>query len=307
MRNETLFFIPHFAFIICLMRRFKAPTTSSGTRTLYAVILVIISIAVIIAGRNVLEPATSPILIALSPFQSQFANLYNAISNAINTPTDLASIQARNNELEKQVADLTTENIRLSESEARLKIVSALLDYARTSPERKYVTADVVGRDESRFLRYVLLNKGARDGLNRDMPVVTDKGLVELVTETTVNASKVVLITDLSSAVNVRLQNSRAEGVVLGQQSGELRLNYISVEVDMKQGERVVTSGLGGQFPQGLLIGTVASVRKRTFDVFQEADVKSAVDFNRLETVLVIINYEKPDIQPLIGTPIPPP
>ncbi len=289
------------------MRRFRVPTTSSGSRIFYAVILVAISIAVIIAGRNVLEPVSGTVLIAFSPLQAGFANLYNSISNAINTPADLASVQARNVELEKQIADLTTENIRLSESDAKLKIVSALLDYARTNPERKYVTADVVGRDESRFLRYVLLNKGARDGINRDMPVVTDKGLVGLVTETTANACKVVLITDLSSAVNVRLQNSRAEGVVIGQQSGELRLNYISVEVDMKQGERVVTSGLGGQFPQGLLIGTVASVRKRTFDVFQEADVKSAVDFNRLETVLVIINYEKPNIQPLLGTPIPPP
>ena len=289
------------------MRRFKAPTTSSGTRILYAVVLVLIGIGAIIVGRNTLEPVSGTVLIALSPLQAGFANLYNSISNAINTPADLASVQARNVELEKQIADLTTENIRLSESESKLKIVSALLDYARTNPERKYVTADVVGRDESRFLRYVLLNKGARDGINRDMPVVTDKGLVGLVTETTINASKVVLITDLSSAVNVRLQNSRAEGIVIGQQSGELRLNYISVEVDMKQGERVVTSGLGGQFPQGLLIGAVASVRKRTFDVFQEADVKSAVDFNRLETVLVIINYEKPNIQPLLGTPVPPP
>lgn len=289
------------------MRRFRAPTTSSGSRILYAVVLVLIGIGAIIAGRNTLEPVTGTVLIALSPLQAGFANLYNSISNAINTPADLASVQARNSELEKQIADLTTENIRLSESESKLKIISALLDYARTNPERKYVTADVVGRDESRFLRYVLLNKGARDGINRDMPVVTDKGLVGLVTETTINASKVVLITDLSSAVNVRLQNSRAEGIVIGQQSGELRLNYISVEVDMKQGERVVTSGLGGQFPQGLLIGTVASVRKRTFDVFQEADVKSAVDFNRLETVLVITNYEKPNIQPLLGTPIPPP
>jgi len=289
------------------MRRFRVPTTSSGSRIFYAVVLVAISIAVIIAGRNVLEPVSGTVLIVFSPLQTGFTNLYNSISNVINTPADLASVQARNVELEKQIADLTTENIRLSESDAKLKIVSALLDYARTNPERKYVTADVVGRDESRFLRYVLLNKGARDGINRDMPVVTDKGLVGLVTETTANASKVVLITDLSSAVNVRLQNSRAEGVVIGQQSGELRLNYISVEVDMKQGERVVTSGLGGQFPQGLLIGTVASVRKRTFDVFQEADVKSAVDFNRLETVLVIINYEKPNIQPLLGTPVPPP
>jgi len=289
------------------MRRFRVPTTSSGSRIFYAVVLVAISIAVIIAGRNVLEPVSGTVLIVFSPLQTGFTNLYNSISNVINTPADLASVQARNVELEKQIADLTTENIRLSESDAKLKIVSALLDYARTNPERKYVTADVVGRDESRFLRYVLLNKGARDGINRDMPVVTVNGLVGVVTETTANASKVVLITDLSSAVNVRLQNSRAEGVVIGQQSGELRLNYISVEVDMKQGERVVTSGLGGQFPQGLLIGTVASVRKRTFDVFQEADVKSAVDFNRLETVLVIINYEKPNIQPLLGTPVPPP
>jgi rod shape-determining protein MreC len=135
------------------------------------------------------------------------------------------------------------------------------------------------------------------------MPVVTDQGLVGLVTEATPNASKVLLITDASSAVNVRLQESRAEGVLIGQQSGELRLLYITQDVEMKSGDRIITSGLGGQFPPGIVVGTVASVRRRINDVAQEADVRSAIDFNRLETVLIITNFRPPELQPLLSTP----
>jgi rod shape-determining protein MreC len=152
----------------------------------------------------------------------------------------------------------------------------------------------------------LLLNKGTNDGITRNMPVVTDQGLVGLVTETTANASKVLLITDAASAVNVRLQDSRAEGVMIGQESGELRLLYITLDVEMKSGDRIVTSGLGGTFPAGIVVGSVASVRKRTNDVAQEADVKSAVDFNRLETVLIITNFTPPELQPLLSTPVPP-
>lgn len=268
--------------------------------------MVILAIGVIFLGQQGLfGPVGSAIVAPLIPVQQFISNTYFTIYNTIFAPSDLAELRERNAELESQIAQLTNENAQLKELEAQYNVVAGLLDYASANPDREYLAADVVARDESLFLRYVLLNKGTNDGVIRGMPVVTDQGLVGLITEATANASKVILITDASAAVNVRLQDSRAEGVLIGQESGELRLLYITQDADMKTGDRVVTSGLGGTYPSGIVVGTVASVRKRTNDVSQEADIKSAVDFTRLETVLIITNFTPPDIGPLLPTPAP--
>jgi len=287
------------------MRRPQPPRWLAGRLGL-ATVLIVISIVLISLGQQGwLEPLEGPITVILTPIQRVITGVVIAVNNAFNAPSDLEALRAENAELEKQIADLTAENVRLTEAEAQLKVVSALLDYARSNPEWNYIAADVVGRDESLFLRFVLLNKGRQDGVDRDMIVVADQGLVGAITEVTATASKVLLITDATAAVNVRLQQARAEGVVTGQESGELRLNFISVDVDLKTGDRVITSGLGGQFPPGIVVGTVASIRKRTFDVFQEADVQATVDFDRLETVLIISDFVQPDVAPLIATPTP--
>jgi rod shape-determining protein MreC len=288
------------------MRRFKLPPALID-RLGVAIIVVILSLGVIFLGqRGLFSPISGTLLAPFIPIQQFITQIYNNVTNTIFAPSDLQQLRDRNAELERQLTELTSENTRLKEVEAQFNVVSALLDYARSNPEQSYLAADVVGRDESLFLRYALLNKGTSDGVTRLMPVVTDQGLVGMVTESTPNASKVLLITDASSAVNVRLQDSRAEGVLIGQQSGELRLLYITLDVEMKPGDRIVTSGLGGQFPPGIVVGTVASVRRRTNDVAQEADVRSAIDFNRLETVLIITNFRPPELQPLLSTPAPP-
>ncbi len=289
------------------MRRYRIASWLADRLGL-AVIVVVLSIAIIVMGqRGMLSSLESGLLAPLAPIQAFVSSIFNNIYNTLNAPSDLEALRRRNAELEQQVARLTGENAQLREAEAQFKVISALLDYAQSNPRRTYQAADVVGRDESLFLSYVLLNRGARDGIALGMVVVTDQGLVGAITEVTANASKVLLITDVSAAVNVRVQESRAEGVVTGQQSGELRLNFISVDVDLKPGDLVLTSGLGDRFPIGIVVGKVASVRKRTQDVFQEADITSAIDFNRLESVLIITDFEKPEIAPLLGTATPAP
>ncbi|HLF00397.1 MAG TPA: rod shape-determining protein MreC [Anaerolineales bacterium] len=288
------------------MRRNKLPNWLVD-RLGVAVVVLILAVGVILLGqRGLFSPISGTLLAPLVPVQQFVTQIYNTVYNNLFAPSDLEELRRRNAELEAQVAQLTDENSRLQEIEAQYRVVSALLDYARANPEQSYLAADVVGRDESLFLRYVLLNKGTNDGVTRDMPVVTEQGLVGVITEATANASKVLLITDASSAANVRLQESRAEGVVIGQESGELRLLFIPLDVEMKSGDRIITSGLGGTYPPGLVVGTVASVRRRTNDVSQEADVRSAIDFNQLETVLIITSFKPPELAPLLGTPAPP-
>jgi rod shape-determining protein MreC len=288
------------------MRRNKLPNWLVDRLGVAAVVLVLAVGVIFLGQRGLFSPISGALLAPLVPVQQFVTRIYNTVYNNLFAPSDLEELRRRNAELEAQVAALTNENSRLQEIEAQYRVVSALLDYARANPEQSYLAADVVGRDESLFLRYVLLNKGTNDGVTRDMPVVTEQGLVGVITEATANASKVLLITDASSAANVRLQESRAEGVVIGQESGELRLLYIPLDVEMKPGDRIITSGLGGTYPPGLVVGTVASVRRRTNDVSQEADVQSAIDFNRLETVLIITSFKPPELAPLLNTPAPP-
>ena len=112
------------------------------------------------------------------------------------------------------------------------------------------------------------------------------------------------LITDPSSAVNARLQASRDEGVVVGRQGGGLELQYLSQQAELNPGDVVLTSGLSGRVPAGIVLGTISAVQRLDYEVLQKAIVTPGVDFNRLEIVLVITNFQPVNLGPL-GEPAP--
>jgi rod shape-determining protein MreC len=151
----------------------------------------------------------------------------------------------------------------------------------------------------------VIINRGSGDGILRGMPVVTNQGLIGRVDSVISDAARVQLITDPASVVNVRLQNAGTDAVLLGSLTGDLALDMISQEVTVEDGDVVLTSGLGGGYPPDLIVGQVVNVRKRDYELFQQATIQSAVDFSRLEIVLVITNFRPLDIQPLLSTPSP--
>ncbi len=207
----------------------------------------------------------------------------------------IQQLQQRNHDLEAALAAYQAEIVELREIRHDYDRIAALLDYTRSRQNEEYLVADVIGRDISAFTRVIFINRGARDGVTEGMPVVTEKGLVGRVTQVSANASQVLLITDPISAVNARLLNSRAEGSVLGQ-AGGLRMTYIDLNATLQEGDTAVTSGLGGNFPEGIIIGQVTSIRRFQFELFQEAEIRSLNDFNRLETVLVITNFQPVDL-----------
>ena len=118
--------------------------------------------------------------------------------------------------MEADVARLQTQIIELQQQVTQTEILSALVDFARTNPENTYKAAAIIGRDPSPFLRYVIINVGANDGIIRGMPVVTQQGLVGRVDAVVSEASRVQLITDQRSAVNITLKNSKTEAVLVG-------------------------------------------------------------------------------------------
>jgi rod shape-determining protein MreC len=237
--------------------------------------------------------------------QAWFSARYMAVQDFFTSPRDMASLRQRNAELEADVAELQSQVIQLQQEVGQTQVLAALVDFIRVRPENTYRAAAVIGRDPSPFLHYVIINRGSNEGILRGMPVVTNQGLIGRVDAVIADAARVQLITDPASSVNVRLQNAETEASLVGSVTGDLTLELIPQDIDVQRGDLVLTSGLGGGYPPDLIIGQVVNVRSREYDLFQQATVQPVVDFNRLEIVLVIVNFEPVDISPLIPVPTP--
>jgi rod shape-determining protein MreC len=242
---------------------------------------------------------------SLVNIQAWFSARYMAVQDFFTSPRDMASLHQRNAELESEIAELQSQVIQLQEEVGETQVLRTLLDFVRVRPENTYRPAAVIGRDPSPFLHYVIINRGSNEGILRGMPVVTNQGLIGRIDAVIADAARVQLITDPAASVNVRLQNAETEASLVGSVTGDLTLELIPQDIKIQPGDLVLTSGLGGGYPPDLIIGQVVNVRSRDFDLFQQATVQPVVDFNQLEIVLVIINFEPVDITPLVPVPTP--
>lgn len=264
----------------------------SSSRSLLALSLILLAIGLMVLSlAGYLQPVQGLVLRPLAAIQSWLALRVSAARDMIASPADVAVLRTRISQLEAENANLQQENISLRGQLAEVQILAALVDYARTAPESRYLAADVIGRDISPFLRSIVIGRGSDDGILRGMPVVTSRGLVGRVTDVFASLARVQLITDPEIAVNVLLQSSRGDGVLVPQVNGELWVDQINQSVTVTPGELVLTSGLGGLFPPNVPVGQVISVRRRDFELFQQAVVQPSVDFERLQIILVITNY----------------
>src|SRR5205807_2611889 len=155
----------------------------------------------------------------------------------------------------------------------------------------KLVPAVVVARDSSTWWRTITINRGKEDSIETDMSVVTDEGLVGKTTTVSANISVVLLISDENCKVACSVEGSREQGIVSGERvtgsvTPMLDLNFLSKQANLPAGAKVYTSGVGGVFPSGLLVGTVQSFKVRELD--GQARVGPAVDLSHLEDVFVV-------------------
>ena len=153
------------------------------------------------------------------------------------------------------------------------------------------VPAQVVAEDASSWFRTVVIDKGTRNGLVEGMPVVVPEGVVGRIIRCSAHQSRVMLATDGSSAVSSLNQRTRGRGICRGE--GEnLVFEYALRDADVVVGDRIISSGMGGVFPKGLLLGVVTEVQRESWGLFQTVRVKPVVDFARLEEVLVLTPQE---------------
>ena len=245
---------------------------------------------------------------AISPFigvSGWISTRYTAIVEFVTVPKDSASLRERNAVLEAEVAQLQTQVIELQQQMNEARILYSLLDFAQNRPENAYVAASVIGRDPSPFLQYLILDQGSDAGIRRGMPVVNQQGLVGRIDAVTANASRVQLITDPGSSVNVHLRNANINTVLTGSLTGDVVIELLPADLSITAGDLIITSGLGGNYPPDIVVGQIISVRKAENTLFQEASVQPAADFANLQAVLVITNFKPVDTSPLIPTTAP--
>lgn len=275
------------------------------TRSTVLIILILLSLAGLALDQNEdLQPIEDLALRFVVPIQGKLTSLANSISDLTQTTRDIEELRRRNEDLQGLADSLMIENVRLKEVESENETLRRLLNFTQANPTHSYKAAEVkgrvIGRDPSNFLSYLIIDSGSLQGIEKGMPVVTERGLVGRITDVGSNWAKVMLIIDPSSSVNALIQSSRATGVVEGQVGGSLVMKYIPQGETVNVNDIVLTSGLGGNLPKKLIIGQVTAVQQRDIEMFQQADIRPTVGFNNLEIVLVITNFSPADFERLV-------
>ena len=227
--------------------------------------------------------------VILSPFQKIFTHTIQSVSDGINHYSFLVDVARENDQLKLEVQRLISEKNKLVERLASQKRLAKLMAY-EDDWEKKAVVASVIGRDATQWSKVVVINKGTQNGIRNHLAVVTDAGVIGQVIHAGPNTSKVLLIVDGRSAVDALFQESRISGVVVGAGEDECKLKFVPNTADVKVGDHVLSSGLGGIFPKGLIIGKVSQVSRKKQGLFQDITLVPSSDLSRLEEVLVLLS-----------------
>lgn len=267
----------------------------TDTPSALIVAIVVLILAFLVSQTGVLRPVRDLAATLLAPVQDQFSRLSRTISDWVQGGRDLVALREENRELRAQVDRLSVELLHLEEANKEIARLRALLDFTRTYPAYQFKGAEVVGHavgsGASNLFPDLVLDVGAGDGIRRNMPVVTERGLVGRVLEVYPNACRVLLIVDARSSVNAMIQRNRVTGLVEGRPGGKLVMTRIPHDSSVAEGDVVITSGLGGMFPKALIIGQVSRVIREEVGLYQEAEIQPTVDFSGLERALVITNF----------------
>lgn len=240
------------------------------------------------AVRGGVMTVTSPVRMLGSAVAAPFGALGNIAQNATASSETLSELKKRNEELTAQVAELS----EAQETAERLeKLVGLKSTYSLES-----TAARIIGSTGDAWTDSVIIDKGSASGFEVGMPVCSSGGVIGQIIEVSANTSTVRLITDDQSGVSAMIQGSRAQGVLQGQADGTLRLEYVVSDAEVATGDIVITSGIGGTFPKGLPLGTVASIDRAPNAVYFTIVVRAASSAESNEEVLVITSVSEDQI-----------
>ena len=225
----------------------------------------------------------------VSPVQNLITHSMNALGNAVDNYVLVTEVSDENEKLRKEIDKLIRQNNELTEQLRQKGRISDLMDYQQKR-QLKSVVATVIGRDATQWARVVFIDKGTQDGIRENLAVVTHAGVVGHVIQAGVNTSKVMLVMDGRSAMDTLFGDDRVAGIVVGTGMEFCEMKYVPITAEVNVGDQILSSGLGGIYPKGLVVGTVISITKATQGLFQEITIAPSADFSRLEEVLVLLS-----------------
>jgi len=223
----------------------------------------------------------------LRPVQAFESALTDNFRGFFSDYIDLVGVREENDRLKSQLAQLHSERTRLAELEVENHHLGDLLEL-RDVLTMHAVAARVIGGDATGLARTLVLSQGSNTGLRPEMAVISTDGVVGKLITVSPNASRVLLVNDHNAGLDAIDQRSRARGIVAGEMDDGLSMKYVDRTGDVKPGDAIITSGMDGIFPGGLLVGEVKQVSQEGPGLFLNIAIAPAVDFSRIEQVLVL-------------------
>ena len=262
------------------------------TRTWF--IFVVAASLLFLAGSRfaVFEPLESAVNAVAAPVESALGAATRPVADFVNNLTDINRLSDENRALQEENESLVAEISRLREVDRELQQLQELVNVRENRPGERFLAANVFAREPNNQQDLVAIDRGSADGLQEKMMVLTRQGsLVGSISRVLEHTAWVTLITDQTSAVGALIQESRVQGVVVGAADGTLTMEFVEETADVKEGDLVTTSGVGGRHPPGELIGQVVEAERAAQQLFQQVRVQPLADLSRLESVLVLTSF----------------
>jgi rod shape-determining protein MreC len=228
-------------------------------------------------------------------FNSKVKDSVSFIFNFSNVKKENEELRKKNNELESKALDYDS----LKEENEKLR---GMLNFKNQRSEYDYIGCDIIGKSGSGLLDQFVINKGSKDGIQKQMIAITEQGLVGQVTSTGSNWAIVQSLSNENLAVSGTIESTNDNGgIVKGYKDSDNRLlaklYYLPLDSNIKKGDVILTSGLGGIYPKGIRIGSVTDVEEDKGKVMKNAIIKPYVDFNKLEEVFIVLPKNKIDVK----------
>ena len=212
----------------------------------------------------------------------------SSISNSVTSPFKKIAVRDEDNKLlRKRIDELLLERAKYQEAMFENRRLNELLKL-RESQQQYISAARVLSRGIDQWSHTLVLGKGEKDGVSKDMSAITSKGFAGKIFDVTESYSKLLLLTDINFSAAVRLQESRKEGIVSGTGTRKLVLKYITYEEEVKIGDIIITSGLDQLFPPGIPVGFISRIDRQGTGHFQYIEVTPYVEDSKMEEVLII-------------------
>ena len=226
------------------------------------------------------------------PIQNGLTYLKNITNGNAAFFADVEALKTENDKLKKQNSELEQSLRELENIKTENQTLKEYLELNQKYSEYKTLPAYIINKDISNYSKTIIINAGAKDGIKENMTVIADKGLVGYVISVTDSTAKVQTIIDTSNSVSCMMSTNKDSIVCKGtlENNTELKGVYLPADANVIQGDSVETSGLGGIYPKGIHVGTVKSVSSAKNITDRYATIETAVDFSKLDTVLIIIN-----------------